>query len=96
MKLPSRVFYTGVPGSSWSAVAQLIEQNPEFNTTDRTPTREYFHSLGARHIGAYFGSSMEFPAEFALESFYCPMGQTFGHEIDHCDFAKDLLVTVLR
>jgi hypothetical protein len=35
MILPNKIFLTGVPGSRWSGIAQLIEDNvPGFNTAD--------------------------------------------------------------
>tara|TARA_B100000780_G_scaffold265430_1_gene220847 strand:- start:357 stop:908 length:552 start_codon:yes stop_codon:yes gene_type:complete len=62
MTIPNRIFLTGVPGSRWSGIAQEIEQDPRFNTTDRTPDREYTHGEFSGHVGAYFGTGMEFPA----------------------------------
>lgn len=58
--LPEKIFFTGVPGSAWSQIAQAVEQIPGFNTSDRTPERTYIHQSGARHLGAYFGTGMEF------------------------------------
>ena len=60
MKLPNRSFFTGVPGSRWSGIAQSIEQIPGFNLSDRTPEREFSHSGFTGHKGAYFGRGMEF------------------------------------
>lgn len=60
MKLPNRLFFTGVPGSRWSGIAQTIEQIPGFNLSDRTPEREFSHSGFTGHKGAYFGRGMEF------------------------------------
>jgi len=60
MALPKRIFFTGVPGSRWSGVAQIIETIPGFNTSDRTPDREYKHGEYSGHKGAYFGRGMEF------------------------------------
>jgi hypothetical protein len=62
MTLPNRVFFTGVPGSRWSGIAQHLEQIPGFNMTDRTPERDYTHHAYTGHKGAYFGRSMEFEA----------------------------------
>jgi hypothetical protein len=59
MKLPNRIFLTGVPGSRWSGIAQTLEQLEGFNTSDRTPEREFSHSGFTGHKGAYFGSGME-------------------------------------
>ena len=60
MKLPSRLFFTGVPGSRWSGIAQVLEQLDGFNTSDRTPERDYSHTGFTGHKGAYFGPGMEF------------------------------------
>ena len=62
MNLPQRIFFTGVPGSRWSSIAQLMEQLPIFNTSDRSPEREYSHNEFSGHKGAYFGRGMEFEA----------------------------------
>lgn len=58
--LPERVFFTGVPGSRWSGIAQILETIPGFNTSDRTPERTYLHHSYTGHVGAYFGWGMEF------------------------------------
>ena len=60
MKLPNRIFLTGVPGSRWSGIAQTLEQLNGFNISDRTPARDYTHSQYSGHKGAYFGRGMEF------------------------------------
>ena len=65
MKLPNRIFFTGVPGSRWSGVAQILENRLGLNTTDRTPERTYDHGRFTGHKGAYFGRGMEFPARFS-------------------------------
>lgn len=59
----NRIFFTGVPGSRWSGIAQIIEDNvPGFNTSDRDPSKEYSHHAFTGHKGAYFGVGMEFEA----------------------------------
>ena len=58
--LPDRIFFTGVPGSRWSSIAQTLESIPGFNTSDRTPARTYTHHSYSGHVGAYFGWGMEF------------------------------------
>lgn len=63
MTLPNRIFFTGVPGSRWSGIAQTIETIPNFNKTDRTHAREYLHGSFTGHKGAYFGRMMEFEAK---------------------------------
>jgi hypothetical protein len=60
MNLPNRIFFTGVPGSRWSGVAQLIESVPGFNISDRTPERTFVFEPYSDHLGAYFGTGMEF------------------------------------
>jgi hypothetical protein len=62
MKLPDRIFLTGVPGSRWSGVAQALESLIGFNTSDRSLARTYMHDKFSGHIGAYFGRLMEFEA----------------------------------
>ena len=57
--LPNRIFFTGVPGSRWSGIAQIIESIDGFNTSDRTPQRTYNHGKFSGHVGAYFGPGME-------------------------------------
>ena len=63
MTLPQIIFFTGVPGSRWSGIAQTLESMPYFNTTDRTKEREYLHNGFTGHKGAYFGRMMEFDAK---------------------------------
>ena len=58
--LPNRLFFTGVPGSRWSGIAQTLESLNGFNISDRTPAREFSHSGFTGHKGAYFGEGMEF------------------------------------
>lgn len=58
--LPKRIFFSGVPGSRWSGVAQLLESIPGFNISDRTPERTFTFPPYSDHLGAYFGSGMEF------------------------------------
>jgi hypothetical protein len=58
--LPDRIFFTGVPGSRWSSIAQILEIHPDFNTSDRTDWREYNNNTFSGHKGAYFGRGMEF------------------------------------
>lgn len=63
MTLPKRIFFTGVPGSRWSGIAQTLESTPDFNISDRTSQREYLHNGFSGHKGAYFGRMMEFEAK---------------------------------
>lgn len=59
-KLPSRIFFTGVPGSKWSGIAQILEQLDGINTSDHNEQRTYIHSQYSGHKGAYFGKGMEY------------------------------------
>lgn len=65
--LPERIFFTGVPGSRWSGIAQTLEQLAGFNTSDRTTERNYSHSGFAGHKGAYFGTHMELDSKLDPE-----------------------------
>lgn len=58
--LPKRIFFTGVPGSRWSGIAQQLETLQGFNTSDRTADRDYTHHKFTGHKGVYFGTGMEF------------------------------------
>jgi hypothetical protein len=60
LKLPPHIFFTGVPGSHWSAIAQDIGCIPGINTSDYAANREYTASTYSGHKGAYFGPGMEF------------------------------------
>lgn len=61
MQNKKRIFFTGVPGSRWSGIAQIIEDNvSEFNTSDRDSSKEYLHHSFTGHKGAYFGTGMEY------------------------------------
>lgn len=66
MNLPNHIFFTGVPGSRWSGIAQVLETIPGMNTSDRTVDREYLHHTYTGHLGAYFGRGMEFDATVDL------------------------------
>lgn len=58
--LPNRLFFTGVPGSRWSGIAQTLETLAGFNTSDRNPNREYMRNGFTGHTGVYFGEGMEY------------------------------------
>jgi len=62
MNLPNRIFFTGVPGSRWSGIAQTLETVPGFNITDRTAEREFNHGKFSGHRGVYYGTGMEYQA----------------------------------
>ena len=59
------IFFTGAPGSKWSAVSNMLSNSPvlEVNTTDRSTDRIYTHPTkfnSAQHLGSYFGPGFEF------------------------------------
>ena len=58
--LPEYIFFTGVPGSRWSGIAQEIKSQPGYNTTDRADHRVYKHGDFSGHMDAYYGTGMEF------------------------------------
>lgn len=60
--LPQNIFFTGVPGSRWSGISQIIEEHPDVNTSDRISERTYNSTAYSGHVGAYFGKGMEFEA----------------------------------
>jgi len=66
--LPKRIFFSGAPGSRWSGVAQLIETVPGMNTSDRTPERTFVFKPFSDHLGAYFGSGMEFSLDLSVQN----------------------------
>ena len=98
--LPKRIFFTGVPGSKWSAIAQTIETISGMNTSDRTSEREYNHHLYSGHKGAYFGEGMELEPMLILtpdridgawsEDAGCKLVKShdWAH-VDRLDFIKD-------
>ena len=68
-KLPNRLFFTGVPGSRWSGIAQIIETIPGFNISDRSVNPEYSHNGFSGHKGVYFGRSQDINYDFSIEVF---------------------------
>ena len=60
IKLPNKIFFTGVPGSRWSSIAQTLEQLDGINTSDHSDTRQYASGKFSGHKGVYFGQDMEF------------------------------------
>ena len=90
-----KLFFTGVPGSRWSGIAQTLESMPGFNISDRTPERTYTHHQYSGHVGAYFGKGMEFEADPARvdQAYSDPGGIKVikSHEwIDHVNQIKAL------
>lgn len=52
------IFYTGAPGSKWSAVAHLLSMNNRYsiNTSDYSEDKVYTHGFNnISHLGAYWG-----------------------------------------
>ena len=54
--LPEYIFYTGVPGSRWSGIAQDIKSSGGYDCTDRADHRVYTHGEFNGHCDAYFGT----------------------------------------
>lgn len=66
MKLPEKIYLSGVPGCKWAGLAQVIETLDGMNITDRSPEREFFKAGRAWHTGGYYGPGMEaeaYPSE---------------------------------
>ena len=63
------IFWTGAPGSKWSAASYVLSHTSKINIdiSDQTPERCYIHPKkfgGIRHVGSYFGPGFEFGHEF--------------------------------
>lgn len=92
--LPVRHFFTGAPGSRWSGVSQEIEATGFYDTSDRTPERTYTHGKYSGHVGAYFGTGMEFPAVIepeVLDAPYTGIG-TRLHKSHEWAYMLDMIV----
>jgi hypothetical protein len=71
MNLPERIFFTGIPGSSWSRIASTLSFAVEaINTSDYSDNRT--ESNLPAHKGVYFGTNMEFPAELNQKNIDAP------------------------
>ena len=57
-------FLVGAPGSRWSGISQLISENFDYNTTDKSSERQYIHGSFTGHSGTYFGPGMELGEDF--------------------------------
>lgn len=58
------LFYTGAPGSRWSAISQVLGQMPHVNTSDESAKRLFHHLKFSGHKGMYFGPGMELGKSF--------------------------------
>lgn len=106
--LPERIFFTGVPGSRWSGIAQILESIPGFNISDRSPERTYTHHSYTGHVGAYFGWGMEFDPLLDADHIDQAWEQSGGiklvksHDWAHClpsikkQFSNDWIILVYR
>lgn len=81
MKLPNKIFFTGVPGSYWSGIAQILEKVPEINTSDHSEKRQYVRESFTGHKGSYFGTGMEFPATLNEDNLNSPWTEQSGTKI---------------
>lgn len=81
IKLPSKIFMIGAPGSRWSGIAQNIESIPGFNTSDRTDDRNYSHHGFSGHLGAYYGTGWETDTSLTDENLNKPFANTDGTRI---------------
>ena len=61
------IFFTGAPGSKWSAVAHILTHTKKIsiNTSDYNDDRVYTHpGPKISHLGAYWGPGFEFGSNF--------------------------------
>ncbi|MFA6236849.1 MAG: hypothetical protein WC635_05925 [Bacteriovorax sp.] len=58
------LFYTGAPGSRWSAISQTLGLMPHVNKSDESPERVFNHTKFSGHRGMYFGPGMELGKSF--------------------------------
>lgn len=58
------LFFTGAPGSRWSAVAIMLSRLSFVNSSDQNSERQFFRSKFSGHRGSYFGPGMELGKEF--------------------------------
>lgn len=58
------LFYTGAPGSRWSAISQVLGQMPHVNKSDESDQRLFHHLKFSGHKGMYFGPGMELGESF--------------------------------
>jgi len=76
--LPEYIFFTGVPGSRWSGIAQEIKLDSAYNTSDRADHRIYKHGEYSGHCDAYFGTGMEFDTSLDKANLDSPFAQDAG------------------
>ena len=72
------IFFTGVPGSKWSGIAQEIKNAPGYNVSDRAPHRVYTHGEFSGHKDSYFGTGMEFDTNLDYRNLISPYQNTDG------------------
>jgi hypothetical protein len=88
--LPEYIFFTGVPGSRWSGIAQEIKSQQGYNTTDRADHRMYRHGAFNGHMDSYFGTGMEFDCSLDCTNLNAPYTDDVGckllmsHEWPYC------------
>lgn len=61
------IFFTGAPGSKWSAISYILSDCVQADISDRTPERCMIHKdvyNGVRHTGLYFGPGQELGEQF--------------------------------
>ena len=61
------IFFTGAPGSKWSAVSNVISKNKimPINISDHSDDRVYTHTRSpVQHLGAYWGPGNEHGKNF--------------------------------
>lgn len=98
------IYFTGVPGSRWSGVSQILETTLGFNTSDRNSDRTYTHNIFSGHVGMYFGTGMLMEAnkdkDYIADAFGNKDGTVlaksheWAHQLD--ELSKDKIIFVYR
>lgn len=52
------IFFTGAPGSKWSAVSQKYRKDELVDNSDQTASTTYKHHKYSGHVGNYFGPGL--------------------------------------
>lgn len=79
--LPEFIFFTGIPGSRWSGIAQDMKVELGLNLTDRADHRIYKHGDFSGHMDAYYGTGMEFNTSLDEDNLNAPFTDKSGSKL---------------
>jgi len=79
--LPEFIFFTGIPGSRWSGIAQDMKDELNLNLTDRADHRIYRHGQFSGHVDAYYGTGMEFNTSLDEDNLNAPFIDKSGSKL---------------